>query len=36
MIRGAKNSPQTSLQINETLLRRSPEKIAQGFARALA
>jgi threonine aldolase len=36
MIRGAKNAVQTNLQINETLLRRSPEEIAQEFQRALA
>jgi threonine aldolase len=36
MIRGAKNSTQTSLQINETLLRRPADEIAQEFARALA
>lgn len=36
VIRGVKESQQTSIQINETLNRRSPEEIAQEFARALA
>jgi len=35
MLRGVKDSPQTTLQINETLNRRPPEEIAQEFLRAL-
>jgi threonine aldolase len=36
VIRGVQNATQTTLQINETLLRRAPEEIAQEFARAMA
>jgi threonine aldolase len=35
VLRGVKDSPQTNLQINETLNRRPPEEIAQEFLKAL-
>jgi threonine aldolase len=35
VLRGAKDSPQTNLQINETLTRRPPEEIAQEFFKAV-
>src|SRR5258707_9953387 len=35
MTRGVKDSPQTNIQINETLNRRPPEEIAQEFLKAL-
>lgn len=35
MLRGVKDSPQTNLQINETLNRRPPEEIAHEFLKAL-
>jgi threonine aldolase len=36
VLRGAKDSARTNIQINETLIRRSPAEIAQEFAKALA
>lgn len=35
-IRGAQDSPETIIQINETLTRRPPEEIAEEFVRAMA
>jgi hypothetical protein len=33
---GSQDSPQTTIQVNETLHRRTPEEIAQEFVRAMA
>jgi threonine aldolase len=35
-LRGSQDSPQTTIQINETLTRRPPEEIAEEFVRAMA